>query len=370
MLASMLDKLSPAKVRSPHAADPIDRSFTRRLLLVVIVVVSLVVAWRLSDVLVLAFGAILLALVLRGLAQALARATGLREAWAVAPVVVLLLAALATAIWLLGSQVTRQFALLVRDMPQGVAQLVSDINELPLGAWLLDQAQGLDFAGAGTQVAARISVVFASALRTVAYGAVLIVAAIYLAAQPERYHRGFLGLIPPARRDRYAEVLDLAGQTLRRWVAGQSLAMLAVGLLTGIGLWALGINAPLALGLIAGAFAFVPYVGPILAAAPGILVAASLGPMPAVYVLLLYAGVHFIEGNLVTPLVQAEAVELPPVMTIFAALVFTILLGPAGVLLAAPLMVVALVAVNMLYIEDVLGERRAWPSPHRGGDRG
>lgn len=362
----MLDKVRSPEARSRHEADGTDRPFMRRLLLVLIVVAGALAAWRLSDVLVLAFGAILLALVLRGLAQALARATGLPEAWAVAPVVILLLAALAAAVWLLGSQVSRQFALLARDMPQGVAQLVSDINELPLGAWLLDQAQALDFAGAGTQVAARISAVFASALRTLAYGAVLIVAGIYLAAQPERYRRGFLRLIPPARRDRCAEVLDLAGQTLRRWVVGQSVAMLVVGLMTGIGLWALGINAPLALGLIAGAFAFVPYVGPVLAAAPGILVAASLGLMPAIYVLLLYAGVHFVEGNFVTPMVQAEAVELPPVMTIFAALVFTILLGPAGVLLAAPLMVVALVAVNMLYIEDTLAERRAWPSPRRG----
>jgi predicted PurR-regulated permease PerM len=366
----MLDQSHPGEARAAEVSDGVERPFLRRLLLVLIVGVGAAAAWRLSDVLVLAFGAILLALVLRGLAQALARATGLPEAWAVAPVVLLLLAALAAAIWLLGSQLSRQFALLARDMPQGVAHLVSDINELPLGVWLLDQAAALDFAGAGTQVAARLSAVFASALRTLAYGAVIIVAGIYLAAQPLRYRQGFLRLIPPARRDRFAEVLDLAGRTLRRWVVGQSLAMLVVGLLTGIGLGALGINAPLALGLIAGAFAFVPYVGPVLAAAPGILVAASLGLMPAIYALLLYAGVHFVEGSFVTPLVQAEAVELPPVMTIFAALVFTILLGPAGVLLAAPLMVVLLVAINMLYIEDVLGERRAWPSPRGAGDRG
>jgi predicted PurR-regulated permease PerM len=61
-------------------------------------------------------------------------------------------------------------------------------------------------------------------------------------------------------------------------------------------------------------------------------------------------------------LVQAEAVQLPPVLTLFAALVFGLLLGPIGVLLAAPLAVVLLVAVNALYIERILGERRVWPS--------
>jgi hypothetical protein len=59
--------------------------------------------------------------------------------------------------------------------------------------------------------------------------------------------------------------------------------------------------------------------------------------------------------------VQAELVKLPPVVTLFAALIFGLLLGPIGVLLAAPLTVVLLVAVNCFYIEDVLGGRRVWP---------
>ena len=146
------------------------------------------------------------------------------------------------------------------------------------------------------------------------------------------------------------------GATLGRWLIGQSVTMTFVGTLTAFGLWWLGVAAPLALGLIAGMFAFVPYVGPILASAPGILIAAVQGPMPALYAAALYAGVHFVEGNLVTPLVQAEAVELPPVLTLFATLVFGLLLGPVGVLLAAPLTVVLLVVINALYLEDVLGE--------------
>jgi len=90
--------------------------------------------------------------------------------------------------------------------------------------------------------------------------------------------------------------------------------------------------------------------------------AAMQGPVLVGYVIALYAGIHFVESNLINPLVQAEAVELPPVLTLFAALVFGLLLGPVGVLLAAPLAVVLLIAVNALYIEGVLGEHRVWPS--------
>jgi len=90
--------------------------------------------------------------------------------------------------------------------------------------------------------------------------------------------------------------------------------------------------------------------------------AAMQGPVLVGYVVALYVGIHFLEGNIINPLVQAEAVQLPPVLTLFAALVFGLLLGPIGVLLAAPLAVVLLVAVNALYFEGILGERRVWPS--------
>jgi predicted PurR-regulated permease PerM len=114
--------------------------------------------------------------------------------------------------------------------------------------------------------------------------------------------------------------------------------------------------------LLAGLFAFIPYVGPILSSVPGILMAATQGPLPAFYALLLYAGVHFVEGNLITPIIQAEVVELPPILTLFATLVFGILLGPIGVLLAAPLTVVLLVLINTFYLEDTLGNARNWPT--------
>ncbi len=137
--------------------------------------------------------------------------------------------------------------------------------------------------------------------------------------------------------------------------------MAVVGTLTALGLWGLGIGAPLALGIVAGVFAFVPYVGPIVASTPGILMAATHGSMTALETAALYVFIHLIESNLVTPLVQAEVVKLPPVLTIFATLALGLLLGPIGVLMAAPITIVLLVAVNTLYLEDVLGEARAWP---------
>ena len=344
-----------------------DRSFVHHLFLVALAVVGVLVAWRLSNVLILAFGTALLALLLRGLARLVSRWTPIPEAWAVGPVVLALLAVFGAVGWLFGSQIAMQFDFLVETLPRGFSQFVQDFGANPWGEWLLGLARDMNLTSATGQAAGYIAALFGSVLRATAYIAVLLFAAVYLAAQPERYRHGLLQLIPQHRRVRIGDVLDLIGVTLRRWLIGQSVTMAFVGTMTAFGLWWLDVAAPLALGLTAGMFAFVPYVGPILASAPGILIAAVQGPMPALYAAALYAGVHFVESNLVTPLVQAEAVELPPVLTLFAALVFGLLLGPVGVLLAAPLTIVILVLINALYLEDVLGERRVWPSVRGSG---
>jgi len=354
---------SDSEPQAPALASGGDASpLTRRVAIAALAAVAIVAVWRLSDVVMLAFGAALLALLLRALAHQISRATRLPEAWAVAVVLLVLLAVVGGAGWLFGSQIATQFDLLAKDLPQSLSQLLHDFGDSAWGSWLLGQAHGMNVTGVTGQLAGYLATAFSSFFRTVAYGTVLVFAALYFAAQPARYRDGLLLLVPREHRARAGEVLALMGTTLRRWLLGQSITMAVVGTLTGLGLLLLGVPAPLALGLIAGVFAFVPYVGPVMASAPGILMAATQGPMETVYVIAVYAGIHFVEGNLITPLVQAEAVELPPVLTLFATVVFGLLLGPIGVLLAAPLTVVLLVGVNALYLEGVLGEKPAWPS--------
>lgn len=337
-------------------------SFARRIVLVCLVGVALIAFWKLSDVLVLAFGAALLALLLRGLAHELGRRTRLPDHWAVLPVIVALAGSISAVGWLFGAQISAQFGVLAKDLPQSLSEIVREFGSSSMGVWLLGQVRDINLGTATGQAAGYLAAFFGSVVRAGAYVAVLLFAAAYLAVQPTRYIEALLRLVPENRRERSRDVVDLLGTTLRRWLIGQSVTMAVVGTLTSIGLLTLGVAAPIALGMISGMFAFIPYVGPILASVSAILMAAMQGPMLVVYVIALYAGIHFIEGNLITPLVQAEAVELPPVLTLFATLVFGLLLGPFGVLLAAPLAVVLLVLVNTLYIEGLLGERRVWPS--------
>lgn len=119
----------------------------------------------------------------------------------------------------------------------------------------------------------------------------------------------------------------------------------------------LGLPAYLALGLLAGLAEFVPVVGSILAAAPALLLALTEGGIDlALWTLLLYVAVQQLQGNLIAPLVTRRMVSLPPAVTLVAIVAFGLVFGPLGVLFAAPLAVVAFVAVKRLWVREALGE--------------
>jgi predicted PurR-regulated permease PerM len=137
---------------------------------------------------------------------------------------------------------------------------------------------------------------------------------------------------------------------------GRLFSMTALGVLTALGLWAIGVPLPVALGFVAGILAFVPYIGAIASAVPSVLMAAAVNLDLAIYVVLLYLGLHLIEGYILVPLVQRRIVHLPPALTLCAQLLL-------GLLLATPLVAATLVLVRMVYVEDILGDSAT--TPHR-----
>jgi predicted PurR-regulated permease PerM len=133
--------------------------------------------------------------------------------------------------------------------------------------------------------------------------------------------------------------------------------MVFIGVLTWIGLSVLGVPLALTLGLIAGLLSFIPNFGPILSAVPAMLIAFVDSPITALYVGGLFIVVQLIESNIVTPLIEKETVELPPGLTIMFQLALAVLVGGLGLVLATPLLAVVMAIVQMVYIEDVLGDK-------------
>ena len=145
---------------------------------------------------------------------------------------------------------------------------------------------------------------------------------------------------------------------------GRVISMVVVGLAIGIGLWLLGVPLALALGSIAFLLDFIPFIGPLVAAVPALLVAFAISPTLAASVALLYGGVQLVEGYVLTPLIEQRSVRLPPALTIAAQVFFGVVTGALGVLFATPLTAAAVTLVQKLYVEDALGDKKV-PSRRR-----
>lgn len=323
-----------------------------------IAVISLLaMLWLALDVLLVGFAGILVAVMLRGLADLLSRHSFLRGGWSVLVVIVVLLSLLGAAAWFAATPVVTQLDTLTKMLPESAERMQQHLRAYDWGKWLVEQASSIDWMSRRLNLFGKMTGALTTAFGAVVNLMIIAFLGLYLALQPHIYIDGFIRLFPVARRQRMREVLHEIGRVLQWWLAGTACSMSVIGILSGVGLWLVGVPFALALGVMAGLLSFVPYLGPIVSALPAMAVGTTHGPQYVLYVAALYVGIHIVEGYLVTPAIQQYAVSLPPALLLFAQIMLGILVGGMGVLLAAPIAAVALAAVKMLYIEDVLGDQ-------------
>jgi predicted PurR-regulated permease PerM len=342
-----------------------DKTFTERVLIVIgfVVLTFLLIAllYFTFDVILLIFAAALLAIFLRGLADLLGYVINASEGWRLVIVSLVLLVVLAGAIALLAPSVAEQVGHLRDELPKSARAAADYISQFGWGQTILSQLPSLnDVLGRISTVGLLTGVggVFTTTLGAVGNFFVTILLAFYFAAEPKFYIFGFIKLFPKQHRYRVKEVVFSIGDMLGWWLIGKACSMLFIGLLTWFGLWILGVPLALTLGILAGLLSFIPNFGPIMSAIPAILIAFIDSPIAAVYVAGLFIVVQLIESNIVTPLIERETVELPPALTIMSQLALAVLVGGPGLILATPLLAVIMVLVQMVYIEDVLGDRK------------
>jgi predicted PurR-regulated permease PerM len=175
---------------------------------------------------------------------------------------------------------------------------------------------------------------------------------IAFATQPSVYRNGLLFMAPARHRARAAVIIDRISETLERWLIAQIITMAAVFLVTWIGLSIIGIQSSFILGIQAGLLAFIPTVGAILGGVIVVLASLASGWVAGLSAFILFLGVHALESYVLTPIIQRQALDIPPA-TLFA---FQILLGVVfgiwGLALALPLMAVAKVMIDHFKAED------------------
>lgn len=332
----------------PAIPKPTDPS-ARLLLLTAALVVAGLALWQLRHLLLLIFAAILLAIVLNSLSRMISGSIGINGPLSLAIAVVAILACITGFTLLLGSQIAGEIKQLAERAPELAVSVGNWLGLEDPWEWLEQQ---------GRRIFRDLSLLRGiSGVSTVVYSVlietlIVVAGGIYLAVRPGTYHDGFLRLLPKAWRGRAAISISEAAEALRIWLLGQFVAMIAVGALTTLGLMALGIPSAVALGFLAGLLEFVPYVGPVISFAPAVAVALAEGPAKAGLVLALYFAIQQAEGLLIAPAIQRKAVDLAPALAIFAIIAFGVLLGPMGVVLAAPLTVLSVVLVRTLWLQE------------------
>ncbi len=348
---------TPRRFTYSRMLFPEDGAYLRRLLITLGVLALCYFFWNIADILLLLFAAVLLATLLRTLADLIRAWSPIPPPWDLTLAVAFCAAILAGLVLLFGTQIAGQLTYVVEQIPTaldaagdrlGIHNASAEVERAITGdrnQSVLSRAAALGFTAAGA----------------LADLALVLIAAIYLAADPTAYRRGTAKLFPRAEHDRIFDAMDTTGNALRMWYRGQILTMLIVGVASGLAYWWIGLPSPLALGTIAAATNFVPYFGPIVGAVPPLVFAFSMGGDTILWTLGATLLIQQLEGNILTPIIQQRSVLIPPVLILFAIVVFGFMFGVTGILLAVPLTVAITVLVKKLWVRDTLGERTEIP---------
>jgi predicted PurR-regulated permease PerM len=339
---------------------------------IVLFTAMLVFTWYFAATLLLIFTGMLLGVGLNALTNALGRRVHLPHTLRLAIVCVALAVMLAGVAYLGGATIAEQATLLSKTIKSQITNVRSFLDNHGIDTSFFDfgsaaPASSTDaestpaspgaashgqLPGAGALASSGGAIV--SQTFKLLFGAISAVGNIFIvlflglafASQPSIYHDGLLYLAPARHRTRAALIIDRIGETLERWLIAQIVVMIAVGIVTWIGLAIIGIPGSFILGIQAGLLAFIPTVGAIIAGVVVVLASLASGWIPALSAFLLFMGVHAMESYVLTPILQRQALDIPPA-TLFA---FQILLGVVfgiwGLALALPLVAIAKVMID------------------------
>lgn len=331
--------------------------FSKRTAIVVAIALVPILVWFFFDVLLIAVGAILIATLLRLLADPLARWGRLPESLALILSGLIILAfAIGGGLALFGTKIGFQLQDVLNRADAAMAGLTTVLQGSQLGRLILSHVQSETLS-----IPSLISGVFTVSVSFLEALGVTIIAGVYLAAQPELYRSGLSKLFPRRWRANANETINDIGIALRLWMLGQLIEMLIVGILSLIAVWIIGLPSPLALGVIAATTEFIPYLGPIIGAIPAVLVAATYGLHAVLWTILAYLIIHQVEGDVLIPIIQRHMVFIPPAVMLLAIVTIGFVFGTVAIIFAAPIAVILFVAINKLYVRDSLGEITSLP---------
>ncbi|MET0270834.1 MAG: AI-2E family transporter [Sphingomonas sp.] len=319
--------------------------FAIRVVIVIALGALALLAWRLHDVFLLVFAALLVAVVLHAAADGLCRLLPMRKGIAIAIAGLLIAGVLAAAGTLFGQEVKTQISGLGETLPDAWTRFVGWVGE--------NRVQSvLDAVSPDGSTVASMAQSAVGVLTTAFSGLMLaVLGGIYFAVSPGEYRKGMLAMLPSRARDPIDAATRETGRALRNWLLGQLVSMVTTFAAVFIGLSLIGVPSALALAIVAGLLEFIPLVGPFLGAVPALLIALTVSFETTLWTAGFFVVWQQIEGNALAPIVMRYAVSIPPAVTLFALFLFGGLFGIIGILLGGPLTVAAWVLVKRLWVD-------------------
>ena len=325
--------------------------------------IAIYILWKIKQVLLLAFAAVVFATVINRLVRLLQRwqiKRGLAITIAVVTILLIAFGLFALVIPAFLDQIQELVVLL----PKGIEQLRSWASGLQnlfpkkflSGLENLDEMVQNQLQKWVDGLIDNFFSLFSGTLNVALNTLLVIVVTIMLLANPQPYRQIFLLMFPAFYRSRVDEILDECEVNLSGWAIGTLFNMTVITFLSGIGLLILGVRLPLANALLAGLLTFIPNLGPTLSVIPPMVLALIDAPWKAIAVIILYIVIQQFEGTILTPLVMQKQVSLLPAITILSQVAFATFFGFFGLFLALPIVVVAMVWLKKVLIEDLLNQ--------------
>lgn len=325
-------------------------------------IISLYIVWRIRQVVLLVFAAIVFATVLNRMVRALQQ-WRLKRGFAITITIVLLLMIVFSLFAIIIPRIAAQLQQLVDTLPEAVDRfrfLYDSIQSRIPGQVLQDSRLLENFTqflrSWVRQLIGDFFFLARNSVNIVLSFLLFFVATIMLLLNPAPYRRVFTLAFPAFYRERVNTILDECETSLVGWMRGTLMSMAAIGTLSYIGLVILGIPLPLVNGLLAGLLEFIPNVGPTLSLIPPTLLAFLDTPWKAIAVVILYIIIQQFESLVLLPFLMKQEVSLLPLFTVLSVVVFSVFLGFLGLFLAVPLLIVLQIFLKEVLVHDILNQ--------------
>ncbi len=345
----------------------------RNIVAALVIGLSLLFVWEIRGTLMLAFAAVILVVLFTMPVRLLMRRFNMNRFLAIVLSVIGFFVIVALIAFLILPTILAQFVVLAtEEVPRGIEQARELLNsetlseQLPfpegflsnieVDSELINQviSQVSDALG---RLGGTVLPVVGGVANTILSLLIIFFLSMYLLAEPDLYVNGIITLTPKWYRERMLVILRRMDTTLRAWLSVTGVSMIVVGLGTGLGLAALGIEEWEALGVLAGILSFIPNFGPIVALVPSVAVAFVQAQDNVIWTAVIIYGVSFMQSQVVGPILASEQMNMPAILVLLGQIIFGFFFGFLGLMLAVPLSACVAVLVDEIYVKDILGDR-------------